>query len=197
MAKKGLLRAEAERIHTENRSKVVNEAISTGDLSMITESEFMNMSPEDSNNVHANGSGCFGAETTSTARVWALDSGASSHLVNKEDHQSIIREAEAYAELETVKGPVIIKEGAVVDIPQIDGAQPALMLEGTPNCASMGRLIDDMEYGIMWFQGDCKWFDPHGNVLQLDRYDYVPVLEDLGVQRQMACVMSNPQVPLF
>jgi hypothetical protein len=191
MAKKGLMRMAAENEQNDVRNKAVNEAVMAGDMSMITESEYMNLSPEDTINISTTGRGCFGVEAGSTTRVWALDSGASSHLVNSGDRNSIIKETDAHAELETVKGPVVIDRGAVVEIPQIGGAQPALMLDYTPNCASMGRLIDDSGYGIVWFKGDCRWYDPEGNFVNLDRYDYVPVLEDLGVNSNLACLATS------
>ena len=53
----------------------------------------------------------------------------------------------------------------------------------TPNCCSLGRLVEDEGYKFTWEQGKCYLWNPHGAWTQLAVRNYVPFLELAAEER--------------
>ena len=65
------------------------------------------------------------------------------------------------------------------------------MLPNTPNCASMGRLIEDRGFRIQWERGNCQWITPEGSTFQLPVRDYNPILEYASANGNAAAAVSG------
>jgi hypothetical protein len=113
----------------------------------------------------------------STNTPWVLDSGASNHLCNEKDLGSIYYTENARGTLNTCLGEAQITRGAAVDIPTARNVEHALLLPDTPNCASMGRLIEQQKFKIEWEAGSCMWTTPEGVTHRLPVRDFNPVLQ--------------------
>ena len=59
----------------------------------------------------------------------------------------------------------------------LDGMHKALMLPDSPNCASLGRLVEGLGYKFWWEKDQCWFCNPHGVWSQLSVHNYVPFLE--------------------
>ena len=79
------------------------------------------------------------------SRVWTLDSGASDHVVNSADHDSIVKSFPTRAILDGVSGEELVTEGAKILIPGVPSLEEALKLNKSPNLASMGRLVEEKD----------------------------------------------------
>ena len=90
-------------------------------------------------------------------REFAVDSGASMHMVTRRDIN--------YAELETVRisknpttvvtfnGEVLAKEEATVYVWELDLFVTVMLLEGTPAVLSLGILCEELGYSYRWTSG--------------------------------------------
>jgi hypothetical protein len=107
---------------------------------------------------------------------WTLDSGASNHLVNDKNMEAINSRIGASAELDTVLGPVKVMGGANISMPDVIGNVDAYALDKTPNCASMGRLIEQGQHEIHWTPGRCELVRPDGSAVLLKIENYTPKL---------------------
>ena len=91
---------------------------------------------------------------------WMIDSGASFHLVHQDNRRAIRNTRPANASLETAAGEVEVRRSAQVQIPSLPRTRSALVLPDSPNCASMGRLVEDENYEVRWRRGDFRLIDP-------------------------------------
>jgi hypothetical protein len=114
------------------------------------------------------------------ARAWALDSGASGHIVNPVETESIIRSKPMKpVSLETVGEVREISEAADVNIPVLGGSRQAMKVEGSPCCASLGTLVEVEDCTFYWSRADGAWlFTPDGRWIQCPVSDRVPYLSD-------------------
>jgi hypothetical protein len=135
--------------------------------------------------------GSSSSSSDATYQPWVLDSGASQHLCNADNMASVYYTEPASARLSTCLGTAEIAGGAVVDIPTASFAEHAYMLPNTPNCASMGRLIEDRGFRIQWERGNCQWITPEGSTFQLPVRDYNPILEYASANGNAAAAVSG------
>ena len=120
---------------------------------------------------------CPAEETAVRADGVAVDSGASLPIVNSSSTEYQVAPAEADVILDTVQGMTHVDQGSWVRFPLLDGLHKALKLPNSPNCASLGRLVEDLGYRFWWEKGQCWLGHPNGTWTQLAIHNYVPFLE--------------------
>ena len=74
----------------------------------------------------------------------ALDSGASMFLVNDHSSDLIGGVTDMDVLLDTVTGVNHVRTGALCRFPLLDGWFQSLSLPNTPNCVSLGRLVEEL-----------------------------------------------------
>ena len=109
----------------------------------------------------------------------ALDSGASMFLVNDHSSDLIGGVTDMDVLLDTVTGVNHVRTGAWCRFPLLDGWFQSLRLPNTPNCASLGRLVEEMGYQFSWTQGRCFLRNPQGEWKHLVVKNFVPFLEEV------------------
>ena len=78
--------------------------------------------------------------------------------------------------LTTAGGDVEVRESASVRIPGIGRVQQALTLDDTPNCCSLGELVEEQNHEVHWKKQDFKLVKPDGSVLQVPVPNKIPLL---------------------
>lgn len=126
---------------------------------------------------------------------WALDSGASRFLLNAKNTGLVERYMFQNVRLDTLLGEAGVNKSAAIRDPGFDEKHSALVIPNTPNCMSMGRLIEDHGYEVTWKIRKALLKHPTGKKTVLEIIDYVPfmpvkgcaaeVMQDLPLQTQM------------
>ena len=138
-----------------------------------------------------------------TAR-WILDCGASTHVTNGESAVSARIPIEEPSAILTDDGVKQLLDSVIVSIPHIEGFRNAVVVERSPNLASLGKLI--MEDGYMikkWSRsGGLHFEDPQGNLVPTFIEDFVPFLgkDEIGydaVQHEISSAANEIAVAAF
>lgn len=126
--------------------------------------------------------------------MWALDSAASTHLVNEQNERAIVqRNTSAAVDLQTANGEIQVTTGATVELPCLQLRQNALRLANTPNRASIGVVVGDGEHEFKWKKGDCDIVTPARRNQQLDVINKIPHLRDPN-EHVVAAASAAPTV---
>ena len=92
------------------------------------------------------GKGCVG-HASSSGRTVLLDSGASYHMAG-DAHQQESQPADAITEINTVNGTIELYRTVTQTVPGV-GSLDSLLAPGSPDLASMGRLLRENPYAFL------------------------------------------------
>ena len=111
---------------------------------------------------------------------WTLDSGSGRPLLSAKDARDQGASVHAPTErlvLSTVTGTVPVKHAATVQVTPLASSTQALILKDTPAVLSLGMLIEQDDYSIIWTKKDgCIFYDPDSKLVPTKVVNYVPQL---------------------
>ena len=123
----------------------------------------------------------------SEEREFAVDSGASMHMVRRKDLNSAeldtVRVSKNPTTVVTANGEVLTKKEATVYVRESDLFVTVMLLEDTQAVLSLGKLCEDHGYHDDWTSGQKPQLIKNGRKMECNRVNKVPFVV-LGLSRR-------------
>ena len=131
-------------------------------------------------------------------REFAVDSGASVHMVSKKDFNSAeletMRTSRSPTTVMTANGQVQTREEATVYVKQLDLFVKVMLLEETPAVLSLGKLCEDHGKTHHWISGQKPYLIRKGKRIDCNISNYVPFVV-LGLSASSSSTTPSPTSP--
>ena len=133
------------------------------------------------------------------ATEWMLDSAASDHYVNQRDPSKVTgTEKPAHHVVQTANHDITIKSEADAMAPGIGRLESCKVLKDGPNLASMGCLVEDLDYNFSWSKTNGAVLrDPAGHVVPLRVENRVPILSAAAVANERQAWLETEMEEFF
>lgn len=109
---------------------------------------------------------------------WAIDSGASGFVCDpkKEAIVSGSVETGGGVSLDAIGGTIDVSQAGMMSVEPLEEEWPALLVEGSPLAASLGRMVEERGYKQKWDDEGFVLWNPRGKAVPTILKNYVPLL---------------------